>query len=83
MKATTLDLRRRMSEVLKALDRNEPVTLLHRGKRKGVLYPSRATMEERASVTQCEAFGLWRGRRDLQDVKTAARRMRRGRFHAL
>ena len=83
MKATTLDLRRRMSEILKALDRNEPVTLLHRGKRKGVLYSSRAAAQERASVTKCEAFGLWRGRRDLQDVKAAVRRMRKGRFHAL
>lgn len=83
MKATMLDIRRRMSEILKALDRNEPVTLLHRGKRKGVLYPSSAERRERPSAATCEAFGIWRGRRDLRNVEAAVRRMRKGRVHAL
>jgi len=40
MKASILDLRRRMSEVLRALENNEPVTILHRGREKGVIYPA-------------------------------------------
>ena len=39
MKATIVDLRYKMNDVLKALDRNEPVTVLYRGKVKGTLVP--------------------------------------------
>lgn len=39
MKATVVDLRYRMNEVLKALDRNERVTITHHGKVKGVIEP--------------------------------------------
>lgn len=37
MQATVVDLRYRMNDVLKALERNEDVEILYRGKRKGVL----------------------------------------------
>jgi len=39
MKATIADLRYRMSDVLKALERNEDVSIFHRGEIKGVLTP--------------------------------------------
>jgi hypothetical protein len=39
MKATVVDLRYRMNDVLKALDRNEIVSVLFRGKIKGVIRP--------------------------------------------
>ena len=39
MQATVVDLRYKMNDVLKALDRNERVTVLCRGKVKGVLVP--------------------------------------------
>ncbi|MBE0711765.1 MAG: type II toxin-antitoxin system Phd/YefM family antitoxin, partial [Candidatus Aminicenantes bacterium] len=37
MKATVLDLRRRMKDILNSLKRNEPVTLLRRGKVVGTI----------------------------------------------
>ncbi|MDY0165356.1 MAG: hypothetical protein RBS80_02370 [Thermoguttaceae bacterium] len=37
MQATIVDLRYRMNDVLKALDRNEDVEILCRGKKRGVL----------------------------------------------
>ena len=37
MKATILDLRYRMKDVLRAIDRGEPVTVLFRGKEKARL----------------------------------------------
>jgi hypothetical protein len=39
MRATVADLRHKMNDVLKALERNEKVTVLHRGKVKGILIP--------------------------------------------
>ncbi|GAB6095372.1 hypothetical protein JCM14469_16240 [Desulfatiferula olefinivorans] len=40
MKASIVDLRYKMNDVLKALDRNENVTVLYRGKVKGILIPA-------------------------------------------
>lgn len=37
MQATVVDLRYRMNDVLKALDRNEDIRILYHGKVKGVL----------------------------------------------
>jgi antitoxin (DNA-binding transcriptional repressor) of toxin-antitoxin stability system len=39
MKASALDLRYRMTEVLKALERRERVSLLYHGKVKGAIVP--------------------------------------------
>ncbi len=83
MKATILDLRRRMGEILKALDRNEPVTILHRGRQKGVLYPARSAGQKTLRIAESAAFGMWKDRRDLKDVDAAARRIRKGRIHDL
>ena len=41
MKASIVDLRYKTSEILKALDRNESVTVLYHGKTKGVIRPAR------------------------------------------
>jgi len=40
MKATVVDLRYKMNEVLKALDRREKITLLYHGKIKGTIIPA-------------------------------------------
>lgn len=39
MKASIVDLRYKMNDVLKALDRNEEVTILYRGKATGKITP--------------------------------------------
>lgn len=43
MKASIVDLRYKTAEILKALDRNESVTVLYHGKVKGVIKPARET----------------------------------------
>ena len=83
MKATILDLRRRMSEILHALDLNECVTIFHRGKEKGVLYPTgRANGKERKASSH-PAFGMWKNRKDIRDVDKFVRGIREGRSNAL
>jgi len=82
MKASILDLRRKMRDVLAAIERNEMVTIVHRGKAKAVMNSIR---DRRSGVKAADhpAFGMWADRRDLQNVGTAVRRIRRGRVHAL
>ena len=40
MKATIIDLRYKMNDVLKALDRKEDVSIFYHGKLKGIIKPS-------------------------------------------
>lgn len=40
MKATVVDLRYRMKDILKALDRNEKITILYHGNVKGTILPA-------------------------------------------
>ena len=85
MKATILDLRRRMPEVLRALDRHERVTILYRGKERAVLVPSgaKSAKQGKRSVSTHAAFGMWADRDDLTNVASHVRTLRKGRAHAL
>ena len=67
MKATFIDLRRRMREVLRALSRNESVTIFYRGKERAVLVPSNRRSEHLSAGTH-PAFGMWADREDMRDV---------------
>ena len=40
MKASIVDLRYKMNDILKALERNEKITILYHGKVKGIISPS-------------------------------------------
>jgi len=85
MQASILDLRRRMPEVLRALDRNERVTIFYRGKERAVLVPSRSVAAKTAKgkAAHHPAFGMWEDRQDLMDVALHVRTLRRGREHAV
>ena len=56
MKATVVDLRYKMNDVLKALDRNEKVTVLYRGKVKGIPIPSER--KKHIKITDHPFFGM-------------------------
>jgi hypothetical protein len=84
MKASFLDLRRRSKEILRALDRNERVTLLYRGRPKAIMQPlADGGGPADAKAADHPAFGLWADRDDLADVAAHVRRLRRGRVDAL
>jgi len=68
--------------VLEALDRGEPVTVLHRGRAKARLVPVQSA-EEARKPSYDPAFGLWKGRNDLADVAGHVRRLRSSRLDDL
>ena len=80
MEASIVDLRRRMPEVLRALDRNEEVIVTYRGRKRAVLKP---VEDEKPPISAAdhESFGMWRDR-DI-DVDAMVRRLRRGRYRDL
>jgi antitoxin (DNA-binding transcriptional repressor) of toxin-antitoxin stability system len=86
MKATTLDLRRRMSEVVRALQRGQQVTLTHRGKVIGTIHPTSNGNGAKTSIRDHPAFGMWADREDMKDPAAWVRKLRskrRNRWRAL
>ena len=49
MRATIVDLRYRMHEVLKALGRNEKISIFYHGKLKGILTPVTGALEKKVA----------------------------------
>jgi hypothetical protein len=75
MKASILDLRYRMNDVLKALDRNERVSILYRGKLKGVISPVATPSGKK--VADHPFFNL---RKEGKPVDREMERLRGGRY---
>jgi len=84
MKASFVDLRKKSSEIIQALSRNESVTVLYRGKPAAVMQPiGEGDAQPTVKAKDHPAFGIWKDRRDVDDVATHVRRLRKGRFDAL
>ena len=77
MKATVVDLRYKMNDVLKALDRNEKVTVLYRGKVKGVLIPAGGKKE--LKIKEHPFFGM-SSLDESQPVPDVMKELRRPRY---
>lgn len=82
MKASIVDLRYRMKDVLRAIDRGEEVTVLYRGKEKARLVPI-VDKSKKRKLTDHPAFGMWKDREDMADVNAYVRNMRKPRFDDL
>lgn len=84
MKASFVDLRRKSAAIIRALQRNEPVTVLYRGVPAAIMQPIDQLPDEPiGSVKNHAAFGIWADRDDIEDVASHVRRIRRGRYDAL
>ena len=82
MKATIVDLRYRMKDVLRAIDRGETVTVLYRGKEKARIIPS-AKKSKAPKASGHPACGMWADREDMADPGAYARKLRESRFAQL
>ena len=76
MQASVMDLRKRMREIIRALDRNENVTLFYRGKKKGIILPDRDT-----TVLKVEEHGFFGAAADSESsVEEEMNRLRGTRY---
>ena len=76
MKATTLDLRYKMKDILRAIDRGETVTVLYRGKEKARLVPIDTKPEKEIKPSDHPFCGMWKDREDMKDPVAYIRKMR-------
>ena len=83
MDASIVDLRYKMKDVLRAIDRGETVTVLYRGRAKAKLIPMTVSSEASGGgpprTEDQPLFGLWRDREDLTDPAAYLRKIRRTR----
>lgn len=80
MNATFVDFRRRSRMIIAALQRNETVTVLYRGRVTAIMHP---VSKPSASAAEHPAFGMWAGRDDMADVPGYVRQLRKGRRNAV
>ncbi len=78
MKASVVDLRYRMNEILKAIDRNEEVTILYHGKVKGVIKPN--ISRGRRRISDHPFFNMYQSKRRVHEVMND---LRGDRYHAI
>lgn len=83
MKASFVDLRKKSAQIVRALSRNEAVTVLYRGRVAAIMQPVGGPTDKKTAASNHQAFGIWADRVDMKDVAAHVRRLRRGRFHAL
>ena len=79
MEASVLDLRKRMREVMSAIDRHERVTLTHRGRRRAVIVPLTEAKQSKVRVADLPAFGMWAERADMADPVDYVKELRKPR----
>ena len=79
MKASVVDLRYKMNDVLKALDRKEEVTILYRGKVKGKIFP--AEKNSKGKIQTHPFFGM--KKKTTKTVLEELGKLRRERTRAL
>jgi prevent-host-death family protein len=82
MEATIVDLRYRMKDVLRAIDRGETVTVLYRGKPKARIVPVSAE-QEGSKPSDHPACGIWADREDMADPAAYVRKIRQNRVAKL
>jgi prevent-host-death family protein len=82
MKASIVDLRYRMKDVLRAIDRGETVTVLYRGKEKARLVPV-AEKPKLRKPSDHPACGMWADREDMADPVAYVRKIRQNRIAKL
>ncbi len=77
MKATFVDLRKRSSDIIDALNRNEAVTVYYRGRPKAIMRPiTKKTSRASGSVKDHRSFGMWADRADMADVTAYVKKIR-------
>lgn len=79
MHASIVDLRYKMKDILRALERRETVTILYHGKVKGTIVPAERHPEPR--VTAHAFFGMTAD--DTRPVEAVLDELRGGRLRAL
>ncbi len=80
MQATIVDLRYKMHEILKALDRNEDINISYHGKEKAIMKPIKKAVSKEVDFKEYSFIGgSWA--EDERTVPEIMRELRGGRYN--
>lgn len=82
VKASVVDLRYKMRDILKALRQNEKVEILYHGKVTGTIYPA-VKKKKKADIKRHPFYGMYEGRYKHTSVESIMDELRGGRYRAL
>jgi antitoxin (DNA-binding transcriptional repressor) of toxin-antitoxin stability system len=77
MKITTKQLGIQPEKIISKVNNGQEITITHQGKAFAKIIPFNAEILKQDS--DCELFGLWKNREDIDDVNQYVREMRKGR----
>lgn len=80
MKASIIDIRYKMKDILKALERKEEVKIMYYGKEKGIIIPTRRQTIKKAK--DHSFFGSLKGRKGVKTVDGLMHVLRGERYSA-
>ncbi len=80
MESTAKELRFHTKEILDSVHRGEEVLITFRGKPYAKIVPLKESKKDKDAKN--ELFGIWKNRKDMDDVEGYVRSLRRGRTHA-
>ena len=82
MKASVVDLRYKMREVLKALRKSEKVDILYHGKVAGTIYPA-LYRKKKQELKRHPFYGMYESRYKHASVESIMDELRGGRYRAI
>jgi len=80
MEASIVELRYKMKDILRALDRNETVKVLYHGKERALIIPPRKRAKKRVKMQDHPFVGMWADDKEKEDVAAYVRKLREGRY---
>ena len=80
METTIVELRHKMKDILRALDRNETVRVLYHGKERALMIPARKKSKKRVRMEDHPFVGMWADDKEKEDVAAYVRKLRQDRY---
>jgi prevent-host-death family protein len=79
MRSSAKDLKFHTKEILDSVERGEEVVITFRGKPYAKIVPLKESKKDKDSKN--ELFGIWKNRKDIENVNEYVRNLRKGRAY--
>jgi prevent-host-death family protein len=79
MEITTKQLRMAPGRIISLVNDGQEITITYRGKPSAKIVPIVTRKNNNLEKIEDELFGIWKNRKDLENVETYVRNMRKGR----
>ena len=79
MQSTAKELRFHTKEILNSVNRGEEIIITFRGKPYAKIVPLKESKKDKDSKN--ELFGIWKDRKDMENVNEYVRNLRKSRIH--